>query len=200
MTGRGRSSRPVFLLVYWFHMADDSRPDEKSFIDGRVQDYLVCATKRVLIVDDEPLVVAVLRDFFAALQQGEFFASFQQGRAYEVTTALAPASALDILRRERFDLILLDTSMPGRWQAPRFRPSRWPGRQGLELLRRVRGLGVTAPVLMMTAVVSANEAWTAEALIAGAVGYLYKPFLLEELDRAVVLALGSSPQRDDSKP
>ena len=44
MTGRGRSSRPVFLLVYWFHMADDSRPDEKSFIDGRVQDYLVCAT------------------------------------------------------------------------------------------------------------------------------------------------------------
>ena len=182
-------------------MADDSRPDEKSFVDGRAQDYLVCATKRVLIVDDEPIVVAVLRDFFAALQHGEFFASFQQGRAYEVTTALAPASALDILRRERFDLILLDTSMLWRWQPPRFRRGRcWPGRQGLELLRRVRGLGVTAPVLMMTAVVSANEAWTAEALIAGAVGYLYKPFLLEELDRAVVLALGSSPQRDDSKP
>ena len=110
-------------------MADDSRPDEKSFVDGRAQDYLVCATKRVLIVDDEPLVVAVLRDFFAALQQGEFFASFEQGRAYEVTTALAVADALDILRRERFDIILLDTSMPGRWQAPRFRPSRWPGRQ-----------------------------------------------------------------------
>jgi hypothetical protein len=36
-------------------------------------------TKRVLIVDDELIVVSVLR---------EFFASFQHGHAYEITPAI----------------------------------------------------------------------------------------------------------------
>jgi CheY-like chemotaxis protein len=36
------------------------------------------ATKRILLVDDEPIVLTVLRDFFA---------SFRHGHAYAITTA-----------------------------------------------------------------------------------------------------------------
>ena len=57
------------------------------------------APKRILIVDDQPHVLDVLRDIIAR---------FQHGHAYEITTARSVADALNILQRERFDLILLD--------------------------------------------------------------------------------------------
>ena len=124
-------------------------------------------TKRVLIVDDEPNVVGVLR---------EFFAHFQHGHAYDVVSAYSAAEALDILLRDillkkQFDLILLDMVLPRVG--------------GLELLKRIRDIGVNAPVLVMT-----GGRQEAEALLAGAVGYLLKPFNLRDLDRSVALALG----------
>jgi len=125
-------------------------------------------TKRVLIVGDEPNVVGVSR---------EFFARFQHGHAYEITSAQSVAEAVDILPRERFDLILLDMVMPRIG--------------GLDLLKRVRDLGVKAPVLMMS---GGGDTRKAEALIEGAAGYLHKPFELRELDRLVTLALGSGPK------
>ena len=129
------------------------------------------ATKRVLIVDDQPHVLDVLR---------KILVSFQHGHAYEITTARYVADALVILQRERFDLILLDTVMPG------------IGRQGLDLLTRVRDLGVNAPVLMMSGDWESRK--EADALIEGAFGYLHKPFDLRELDRLVALAIGSGPR------
>ena len=127
-------------------------------------------SKRVLIVDDEPNVVGVLL---------EFFARFQHGHAYDVVPAYSAAEALDILLRGAFDLILLDLVIPGiggRWK------------QGLDLLKRIRDLGVNAPVLMMSGGWDTRK--EAEALTAGAVGYLHKPFNLPDLDHSVALALG----------
>ena len=126
-------------------------------------------SKRVLIVDDDLNVVAMLR---------EFFARFKHGHAYEITSARSVADALDILLRGAFDLILLDMIIPGMGD-------RW--KQGLDLLKRIRDLGVKAPVLMMS---GGGDAQEAEALIAGAVGYLHKPFNLRDLDHSVALALG----------
>ena len=126
-------------------------------------------SKRVLIVDDEPNVVGVLL---------EFFARFEHGHAYEVVPAYSAAEALDILVRGAFDLILLDMVIPGiggRWK------------QRLDLLKHIRDLGVKAPVLMMS---GGGDAQKAEALSAGAVGYLHKPFNLPDLDHSVALALG----------
>ena len=126
-------------------------------------------TKRVLIVDDEPNVVGVLL---------EFFARFEHGHTYDVVPAYSAAEALDTLLRGAFDLILLDLVIPGigcRW------------RQGLDLLKRIRDLGVKAPVIMMS---GSGDAQKAEALSAGAVGYLHKPFNLPDLDHSVALALG----------
>jgi CheY-like chemotaxis protein len=124
--------------------------------------------KRVLIVDNEPNVVGVLL---------EFFARFQHGHAYEVVPAYSVAEALDILLRGAFDLILLDMVIPGKG-------AHW--KQGLDLLKRLRDLGVNAPVLMMS---GGGDAQKAEALFAGAVGYLHKPFNVRDLDHSVALAL-----------
>ena len=134
------------------------------------------ATRRVLIVDDEPSVLDVLRHFFA---------SFQHGHAYEITTAASAVEALTILQRERFDLILMDLVLPAverRWLSERS--------LGLRLLTRFHDLAVTAPVLMMTGG-GGGVVKEVEALYAGAVGYLYKPIGLRELDQAVTLVLGS---------
>jgi CheY-like chemotaxis protein len=135
-------------------------------------------TKRVLIIDDQPRVLDVLR---------EVVAGFQHGHAYEITTARFVADALAILQRERFDLILLDMVMPGIGDPVR-------RRQGLDLLKRIRDLGVTAPVLMMSGDIDQQK--EAEALSDGAFGYLHKPFDLSELDRLVANAIASSPTAD----
>jgi len=133
-------------------------------------------TQRVLIVDDEPVLIGLLR---------EIFARFQHGHAYEIIPAYSVVDAYDLLLREQFDLVLLDMVVP-RIGDP------WPWMQGLDLLKRVRHLGVKAPVFMMTGVWDTQK--EAEALIEGAAGYLHKPFDRRELDRLVSLALGSGPR------
>jgi DNA-binding NtrC family response regulator len=131
-------------------------------------------TKRVLIVDDQPRVLDVLR---------EILASFKHGYAYEITTALSVADTLAILQGERFDLILLDMVMPGIGD-PLLR------RQGLDLLKRVRDLGVNAPVLMMSGDWDSQR--EADALVEGAAGFLHKPFDVRELDHLVAHTIASA--------
>ncbi|HZO39118.1 MAG TPA: response regulator [Methylomirabilota bacterium] len=135
-------------------------------------------TKRVLIVDDEPVLISLLK---------EIFARFQHGHAYEITPAYSVVDAYNLLVREEFDLILLDVVVP-RMGDP------WPWLQGLDLLKRLRVLGVKAPVFMMTGV--RNTEKEAEAFIEGAAGYLHKPFDLRELNRLVTQALGCGPAAD----
>ena len=133
------------------------------------------ATKRILIVDDEPSVLSVLRACFA---------SFHHGHAYQITTAESATDAFSLLRQQQFDLILLDIVIPaarGRWIKEKS--------LGVGLLARFRDLGVTAPVLMMTGV-ARDVAKEVMAQNAGVVGVLYKPIDLRELERAVAQALG----------
>jgi CheY-like chemotaxis protein len=126
--------------------------------------------KRVLIIDNERSVVGVLL---------EFFARFQHRHTYDVVAAYSAAESLDILLRKAFDLILLDMVIPGIGARRK---------QGLDLLKRIRDLGVNTPVLMMSGAWDTQK--EAEALIAGAVGFLRKPFDLGYLDRSVALAVG----------
>jgi len=132
-------------------------------------------TKRVLIVDDEPSVLSVLRASFAL---------FRHGHTYQIVTAESAAAAFALLRQERFDLILLDIVMPAR-------SGQWLREKnlGLGLLTRFRDLGVTAPVLMITGAAH-DAAKEAAANNAGVIGYLYKPIDLRELDAAVARVLG----------
>jgi CheY-like chemotaxis protein len=89
-------------------------------------------SKRVLIIDNERSVVGVLL---------EFFARFQHRHTYDVVAAYSAAESLDILLRKAFDLILLDMVIPGIGARRK---------QGLDLLKRIRDLGVNTPALMMS--------------------------------------------------
>ena len=131
------------------------------------------AAKRVLIVDDQPHVLGVLR---------ELVASYRHEYPYEITTTQNVDDALGLVQRERFDLILLDMVMPGIGD-PMLR------RQGLDVLKLIVDLGVTARVIMMSG--DRDSRKEAEALNQGAFGYLHKPFDLHELERSVLRAMGS---------
>lgn len=120
--------------------------------------------KKVLIVDDEPSVGELLRDFFGR---------FQHGHQYEISTARDGAEALMLLLRQDFDLVLLDMNMPRL--------------SGLALLKEMRGLRIKVPVLIVTGNQDAKVA--ADAISAGVLAYVPKPFDLPQLEHLVALAL-----------
>jgi CheY-like chemotaxis protein len=122
--------------------------------------------KRILMVDDEPAVIELLK---------EFFKQFQHGHAYEVAAAHDGADAAMALLRGRYDLILLDMNMPRMG--------------GLEFLKQIRGLGVRIPVIMVTG--NQDVQATAQALSGGVFAYVPKPFDFKQLDHLVALAVAT---------
>ncbi|MDZ4363235.1 response regulator transcription factor [Brevundimonas sp.] len=85
---------------------------------------------------------------------------------YGIVTAGSGSSALDVLRRLRVDLVLLDVHMPKM--------------SGLDVLAAMRRMGaVMPPVLMVTANRSAET--VQEAMRLGCVGYVAKPFSPNDL-------------------
>lgn len=109
------------------------------------------ASAKVLIVDDEPQARRVLR---AALIS----------RGFEVTDAWSGEEALETLRRETPDVILLDLKMPGIG--------------GLETCRQIRERS-EVPVMIVSG--AKKESEKVEALESGADDYVTKPFGIEEL-------------------
>lgn len=121
---------------------------------------------RVLIVDDDSRLFALLRDYLGA---------------HSVSATHAPdgSTALRLLSSDTFDAMLLDVMMPGM--------------DGLEVLRRVRKAN-RIPVIMLTA--RGDETDRVVGLELGADDYLPKPFgpreLLARL-RAVLRRSGPEP-------
>ena len=107
---------------------------------------------RVLVIDDEPAIRRALRPPLTEL-------------GFEMTEASRGEMALDILRTEPFDAVLLDVNMPGIG--------------GIETLRRIRALAPRLPVIMLT--VRDREEEKVNALELGADDYVTKPFGVREL-------------------
>ena len=107
---------------------------------------------RILIVEDEPDIVLALE---ADLHR----------QGYDVGTAADGNSAVDLGKRESWDLILLDVMLPGL--------------DGFDVCTELRRAGVTAPVIMLTA--RTQEAEKVLGLESGADDYVTKPFSLREL-------------------
>ena len=111
------------------------------------------ATKpRILIVDDEPSMREMLR--IVLRRDG-----------YDVTVAANGTEAIDILQRERMDLLLSDIRMPDI--------------SGVDVLRAAKEANKDLVAFMMTAFASTDTA--VEAMRLGAVDYLTKPFNMDEL-------------------
>jgi FixJ family two-component response regulator/AraC-like DNA-binding protein len=119
----------------------------------------------VLIVDDD-----------AGVRDGLRFALDER---YEVLDAPHGRNALDIVRTERVDVVLLDILMPEV--------------DGLEILQEIKALEPDLPVIMMTAVKTVRT--TVAAMKLGASDYVTKPFQEDELLAAMRQALEQRARR-----
>jgi len=116
--------------------------------------------RRLLIVDDEPLILEVLTEHF----KGD----------YDVETALNGADALGAILRARPDVVMLDINMPRM--------------NGVQVLKDIKQIDDTIAVIMVTA--SEQVAMAAEALRSGAFAYVPKPFDFRYLDHMLATILG----------
>jgi DNA-binding response OmpR family regulator len=134
---------------------------------ARGEEDLAQSSKRILVVDDDPDTCAMLVDVLRA-------------DGYAVCSCLSGERALELLRQERFDLVLADIKMP------RF--------SGLDLLSRIRDTGHDTKVIIMTAYASTESA--IQALRNKASDYLIKPFSLVDLRSCVREALPKGADAD----
>ena len=110
----------------------------------------------ILVVDDEPAIVAVVR---GRLEQ----------EGFAVRAAASGEEALAAVEADPPDLVVLDVMLPGL--------------DGFEVLRRLRGAGCAVPVIMLTA--RDEDVDKIVGLELGADDYLAKPFNPRELSARV---------------
>ncbi|HET7343682.1 MAG TPA: response regulator [Methylomirabilota bacterium] len=118
--------------------------------------------RRVLIVDDEPLILEVLSEHFRP--------------EFDVETALNGADALGAILRQRPDVVLLDINMPRM--------------NGVEVLKDIKQIDESIAVIMVTA--NEQVSLAAEALKSGAFGYVPKPFDFRYLDHMLATIFDKS--------
>ncbi|HTV96666.1 MAG TPA: response regulator transcription factor [Steroidobacteraceae bacterium] len=123
---------------------------------------------RVLLVEDDPMIA---KGLLTALKQ----------EGYAVDGVGDGRSASEALRSSGFDLVLLDLGLPGR--------------DGLEVLRELRGRGDATPVIIVTARDDVRN--RIEGLDAGADDYIIKPFDLDEVGARMRSVLRRAAGRGD---
>lgn len=121
--------------------------------------------KKLLVVEDDVAIAEGLADY---LQQQE----------YELDFAYRGDHALDLLKEQTFDLILLDLNLPGK--------------SGLHICQHIKADNDLSaiPVLMMTANKQLDT--KLEGFEAGAWDYLEKPFSFKELEARIKVLLKMS--------
>jgi two-component system KDP operon response regulator KdpE len=125
---------------------------------------------RILVVDDEPQIRRVMRTTLVS-------------RGYMVSTARNGEEALEKVRDERFDLVLLDINMPGMG--------------GMEACRIIRSQS-DIPIVILS--IRNEEREKVEALDAGADDYVTKPFSMPELLARIRAALRRAPLMSSGTP
>ena len=111
--------------------------------------------KRILVVDDDAMNLERTKRILE--------------KQYDVLLAESGEDALDVLKSELIDLILLDIAMPGM--------------DGIETFKRMKEYHIETPVIFLTA--SGYEDDVRSAIKLGAVNYLKKPFFPLDLLKRV---------------
>ncbi|MBL8320164.1 MAG: response regulator [Burkholderiaceae bacterium] len=123
-------------------------------------------THKVLIVDDEPNIVVSL----------EFL---MQREGYQVLVATDGPQALDLIQRERPQLVLLDVMMPGK--------------SGFEVCQAVRADESLTGVKIVLLTAKGRDTDVAKGMALGADAYVTKPFSTKDLAAKVRELLGAPP-------
>ncbi|GIW46219.1 MAG: hypothetical protein KatS3mg078_0096 [Deltaproteobacteria bacterium] len=109
--------------------------------------------QRILIIEDDQ----TLADYISLILKEHGF---------EVTATYSGAQGLELLRKEKFHLVLTDLVMPC-------------GISGLDVLKEISASKIDVPVIVVTAFASVDTA--VEAMKLGAFDYVTKPFNVDEL-------------------
>jgi two-component system KDP operon response regulator KdpE len=128
-------------------------------------------TVKILVVDDEPPIRKLLRVGFAT-------------EGYAIAEAFNARDAIEQVKRERPDLILLDLGLPD-----------LPGH---DLLERWRNELLDLPIIVLSS--RTDETGIVRALELGADDYVTKPFGMKELVARIRVALRHRLQQQGEKP
>ncbi len=132
---------------------------------------VVMGTTKILIVEDEPLMVAGLRDNF-------------EYEGFQVITAVDGVEGLERALKDSPDLIVLDVMMPRM--------------SGLEVCKQLKAKRPSIPIIMLTA--RGQEVDKVVGLELGADDYVTKPFSIRELlarVKAVLRRAQTLPKEQD---
>jgi len=123
---------------------------------------------RILIVDDEQEFVEVLSERLGL-------------RDYDVTTSSSGKDAMEKLEKLNFDVVILDVLMPDM--------------DGIETLKRIKGLKPLTEVIMLTGHATVETA--IEGMKLGAYDYLMKPYKDDELFSKIDKASAKKEEHED---
>ena len=107
----------------------------------------------ILVIEDNPDLVANLYDFL-------------EPRGYVVDAAYTGQSGLNLIQNNGYDVVILDLMLPDM--------------DGIDLCHRLRQIGCSIPILMLTARDTVDD--KVKGFDSGADDYLVKPFAMRELD------------------
>ena len=119
----------------------------------------VTATKKVLVIDDDPVV-------------GKSFDRVLSPKGYAVISAADGAEALDKIASEHYDVVFTDIKMPGM--------------DGLEVAKRIKGSNPWMPVVIVTGY--GTEANEMQARQLGVSHFLHKPLTPELIEATATYA------------
>ncbi len=111
---------------------------------------------KILIVDDQYGIRILLNEVF----QKEGYQTYQAANGFQ---------AIDIVKKDRPDLVILDMKIPGM--------------DGIEILKRVKEIDKDIKVILMTAYGELDMIQEAKEL--GALSHFAKPFDIDEIRKAV---------------
>ena len=117
---------------------------------------------RTLIVDDSSVMRKIVE---RALRQAGLSLSV-------VHEACSGTEGLDLLKAKQVDLILSDINMPSM--------------DGLEFLRQIRAQNLAPGVPLVMITTESSEEHVKQAILAGAQGYIRKPFTAEQVKERVL--------------
>ena len=136
------------------------------------RDKILMDGKKILLVEDNPvnrrLAVFLLR-----------------AHGYEVREATTALEALEMLEKERPDLIVMDIQLPGM--------------DGLEATRKIKAQPATADIPVIAVTSYAMKGDREKALAAGCVGYVTKPIDKNIFIQEVAARLGDKSKIEDGK-